>query len=135
MKKFLLSYLLRISLLTIILGIFGQILFKTILSKFYLPVFWLLLLLFFIVHSISQLVIFFAEKKHRLKFGNAYLLSFFFRFVSYLSFLIIYLSVAENIHMTFAIVFFLMYLIYTLLDVRMKIHFSKTYTYKIEKSD
>jgi len=135
MRKSLITYLVRLTLLTIILGILALILFKTILSDYYLPVFWLLILLFFIIHAISQSLIFFTEKKHRSRFGNAYLLSFIIKFISYLTFLIIYLSISESITMTFAVVFFLLYLIYALFDVRMKILLSKTNTDKIEKSD
>lgn len=132
MRKNLLTYLLRLCLLTIILGITGLILFKTILSAYYLPVFWLVILLFFITHAISQLIVYFTVRKDRLKFENAYLLAFLVKFASYLIFLIIYLTISHRITITFAIVFFLLYLIYTLFDVRTKILLSKTKTEKVE---
>ncbi|MBN2215719.1 MAG: hypothetical protein JW723_15930 [Bacteroidales bacterium] len=135
MKKFFLDYILKLSLLTIILGIIGFILFKTILSDYYLPVFWLLILFFFIINVFSQSVIYFSQKKPLSKFGSAYVLSYLVKFISYLIFLVIYMIISERITITFAIVFFLLYLIYTLFDVRRKIVFSKTYSDKIEKSD
>jgi hypothetical protein len=132
MRKIFSTYLAKLCLLTITLGITGLILFKTVLSAYYLPVFWLVILLFFITHAISQLIIFLTVRKDRLKFENAYLLAFLVKFASYLIFLIIYLTISDRITITFAVVFFLLYLIYTLFDVRTKIHLSKTKTEKIE---
>lgn len=132
MRNNLLTYLARLCILTIILGIIGLILFKTILSAYYLPVFWLVILLFLITHAISQLIIFTTVRKGRIKFENAYLLAFLVKFVSYLIFLIIYLTISDRITITFAVIFFLLYLIYTLFDVRTKILLSKTKTEKIE---
>ncbi len=126
MRKILSTYLFRLFMLTIFLGIICLILFKTILSSYYLPVFWLVIMLFFITHALSQIIIFFSVRKGRLKFENAYLLAFLVKFILYLIFLIIYLTIADRITISFAVFFFLLYLIYTLFDVRTKILLSKT---------
>ena len=135
MRNHLKTYILWLSVLTVILVFLGLLFFKTFLSEYYLPVYWFLLLLFYVIHAISQSIIVLGEKKHPFKFGNAYLVSFAIKFFSYLAFLVIYLIISESITMTFALVFFLLYLIYTVFDVRTKIRFSKTYPDKIEKSD
>ena len=135
MRKLLKTYIIWLSVLTAILGLLGLLFFKTFLSEYYLPVYWFLLLLFFLIHAISQSIIVLAEKKRRFNFGNVYLVSFVIKFFSYLVFLIIYLVISESITMTFALVFFLLYFIYTIFDVRTKILFSKTYPNKIEKSN
>jgi hypothetical protein len=135
MRKLLKIYIVWLSVLTGILALLGLIFFKTFLSEYYLPVYWFLLLLFYVIHAISQSIIVLADKKRPFNIGNVYLISFAIKFLSYLAFLIIYLVISESITMTFALVFFLLYLIYTVFDVRAKIHFSKTYPDKIEKSD
>jgi len=135
MRKSLLTYLIRLGILTVILGLSGMLFFKTFLSEHYLPVFWYLLLLYFFIHAISQSIIVLAENWRRFNIGNVYLISFAVKFFSYLVFLVIYLVISESITMTFALSFFSLYLIYTVFDVRMKILFSKTKPNKIEKSD
>ena len=135
MRKLLKIYIVWLSVLTGILALLGLIFFKTFLSEYYLPVYWFLLLLFYVIHAISQSIIVLADKKRPFNIGNVYLISFAIKFLSYLAFLIIYLVISESITMTFALVFFLLYLIYTVFDVRTKIRFSKTYPDKIEKSD
>lgn len=135
MRKLLKTYIIWLSVLTAILGFLGLLFFKTFLSEYYLPAFWFLLLLFFLIHALSHSIIVFAENKRRFHFGNAYLISFLVKFISYLILLIIYLVISESITMSFAIIFFLLYIIYTLFDIRTKILFSKTYPNKIEKSD
>ncbi len=135
MRRFLITYLIRLGILTVILGLIGLLFFKTLLSEHYLPVYWYLLLLFFIIHAISQSFIVIGEKKRRFNFGNVYLISFVIKFFSYLVFLVVYLIITESITMSFALTFFLLYFVYTFFDVRTKILFSKTYPDKIEKSD
>ena len=135
MRKLLRTYIIWLSVLTAILGLLGLLFFRTFLSEYYLPIYWFLLLLFFLIHAISHSIIVFAGNKRRFHFGNAYLISFLVKFISYLILLIIYLVISESITMSFAIIFFLLYIIYTLFDIRTKILFSKTYTNKIEKSD
>ncbi len=133
MRKLIKAYLIQLSILTIILILLGLLFYNTFLSRYYLPVFWFLLFLFYFIHAISQSVIVFAEKKSRFNFENAYLLSFLVKFISYLVFLVIYLVISESITLTFALTFFFLYFVYTLFDVRTKILFSKTYPNKVEK--
>lgn len=135
MKKHLKTYFIWLTVLTILLGLLGLILFKTFLSEYYSPVYWFLLFLYFIIHAISQSIVVLAERKRRFSFNTVYLVSFVIKFFSYLLFLVIYLIIKESITITFALAFFLLYLFYTAFDVRMKILFSKTYPKKIEKSD
>ncbi len=135
MIKLLRTYIIWLIVLTAILGFLGLLFFRTFLSEYYLPVYWFLLLLFFILHAISQSIVVLAERKRRFSFNTVYLVSFVIKFFSYLLFLVIYLIIKEGITITFALAFFLLYLFYTTFDVRMKILFSKTYTKIIEKSD
>ena len=135
MKKPFRFYFIWLSVLTAFLGLLELILFKTVLSEYFIPVFWLLLLFFYVIHAISQSIIIFSEIKRRFNLSNVYLISFVIKFFSYLVFLIIYLAIKESITITFALVFFSLYLVYTFFDVRMKILLSKTYLKNIEKSD
>lgn len=135
MRKFLSIHLFRLTGLTIFLVLTGLILFRTVLSSFYRPVYWILLIFFYVIHFVSQFIAMYTEDKKLLNFGNAYLVSFLFKFMSYLIFLIIYQSVFEDIKLPFVIVFFGLYVVYTLFDIMARVRFSKTSVNKIEKSD
>ena len=135
MKKDLKTYYFWLAILTLSLGFVAFILFRTWLKKYYTPEFWVLLFFFFVVNIVTHTFIVTAEKKNKLKFNTIYLISFTLKFVSYLLFLVIYLVLAKTISFSFAISLFILYVIYTVFEVRSTIIFSKSSEKNFEKSD
>lgn len=129
------NYYIRLTFLTVVIAVIALILFNTVLKNFYLPVFWMLLLFFFILHIGSHTLILIAEKKQIIKFNTAYLLSFTVKFVSYIVFLIIYLVHYKRISLSFVIALFTLYIIFTVFEIRSNLAFSKSTEKNIEKSN
>ncbi len=133
MKKDLKTYYFWLTLLTLVIGLAAFIIFRTLLKNYYHPEFWILLLFFFLVNIAVHSFIITAEKKKKLKFNTIYLISFAIKFIAYLSFLVIYLILAKTISFSFAISLFVLYIIYTVFEVRSTIIFSKSSEKNFEK--
>jgi hypothetical protein len=129
------KYLKNLLLLTTATALVAYLSFSTFLKEVYLPVFWFLLGFFFVIHAISHFVMVFNEKKKKMSFANAYLLSFSMKFLGYIAFLIIYYIRNKENMLFFGISLFVLYLIFTFFEVRVSIAFSKRTANKIEKSN
>ena len=133
MSKELKKYSLKLSVLTLIVASTGSILFFSFLKNYYLPVFWWLLIFFFFIHMTGHIMLVYTNLKKKMNFANAYMLSFAFKFVSYIVFLVIYLNVHETNKLVFALYFLVLYVIYTFFEVKATITFSKSINSIIEK--
>ncbi len=134
MNKNLGKYYINLSLLTFIMAITAFILFKTYLAKYYSPVFWGLLLFFYLIHLISHSILIITQTKKKINFGNAYLGSFLLKFLSYIIFLIIYVLTNKENFIFFAISLFILYIVYTIFEVRANIKLSKRLKNSVEKT-
>jgi hypothetical protein len=105
-------------LLTIILVFFGAILFSTILSVYFQPVFILLVALGF---SVNLIVFSLALSKSK-SVNQSYFIvlsSFAIKFIAYLVFTIIYFLIHKEIHerVVYIIVLFFIFITYTSLEI------------------
>ncbi|MBN2611810.1 MAG: hypothetical protein JXB00_09675 [Bacteroidales bacterium] len=129
------NYYIRVTIITAILAVIAATLFSTVLKEYYIPVFWVLLAFFYLIHLASHAFLVIAEKKNKLKFNTAYLISFSVKFIAYIVLLLVYLIINKGITYPFAISFFVLYLVYTIAEVRSTINNSKSSVKKFEKSD
>ena len=121
-------------ILTGIIALTGLLAFTTFLSKYYLPIFpWLLLFFMFINIIVHSLLVNSSEKK-KIKFETAFLLSFFIKFFGYIIFLMIYISKHKESALIFVAGLFLLYIIYTLFEIKSIISFLKRSAGNYKKS-
>lgn len=125
LKKEFFLYLKKISILSISVGLLALILFSTVLNAFYKPVFWVILAFFFLINFLGHSVILVNEKLRKMNFTNAYMLAFAIKFFGYVIFLIIYFFLHRNNVLFFGISLLLLYIIFTLFEVKASVSFSK----------
>ena len=135
MNKEFKKYFLQLTFLTFAIFIIAFGMFSFIFKDFYQPVFWILLTFFYVIHIIGHFILVFTYIKKKVNFGNSYFFSFGIKFLSYLIFLVLYLSMHKENALFFVICMFTLYIIYTVFEVRTTISISKSMNKNIEKSN
>ena len=131
-KKGIFTYTRNLTFLTLIVGIIALLLFSTVLRSIYHQVFWFLLLFFYILFTTGHTILILGESKWKMNFSNAYMLSFSIKFIGYFVALLYYfLTHKENI-IYFGLCLIILYLIYTVFEVRSNVVLSKRSVNKIE---
>ncbi len=111
------NYIIKILILTLILGVAGAMLFTTVVPQFYLPVFpWVLL--FFAASSAGihayQLHM---AKSDMGKFTRGNMILTFVKLVAFSAFAIIYIAVDTKNAKAFVVVFMILYLAFNVFEV------------------
>jgi len=108
----------QLSILTVIVGIAGAILFLTVLKEYYLPVFPLLLLFFAMLTASFHLILARGLKKNPDKFTYLFMGLSAGKLFILLVLIIIYLILRRETVITFLAGTFLLYLVFTFFEVK-----------------
>lgn len=119
------NYIVRIIILTLIIAVAGIISFSTFLKDYYLSIYPYLLSFFFIIYIIVHVLLVYTSKWKKLKFNTAYLVSFFIKFLGLIIFVIIFLNNHKNNALPFILALFILYIIYTLFELKSIISYLK----------
>jgi hypothetical protein len=130
LRKFIINSI----ILTGIIALTGLFTFTTFLSRYYLPVFPLLLIFFFLINIIIHSFLVFSSGKKKIKFETAYMLSFFIKFLGYIIFMMIYIKTHKENAMIFVACLFFLYIIYTSFEIKSIISFIKRSSNNYKKS-
>lgn len=117
MKQYIGKFILRLTILTIIITITGWIFFTFIFKDHYLPVFPFTLLLFFIVTGLIHIYQVRLANKNIARFTRSNMLATTLKLFIYSVFAIAYLAVNPARAITFVIVLFILYLIFNTFEV------------------
>ena len=118
MTKLIRNFIIKIILLTIILGIISGIVFYFLLPDKYFDTFPVLLILFPVVSTIIHIQLLKSSEKSLSRFNIAFMLSFLLKLIVYLSIAATIISLEENNKAVFVITMLLYYLVYTVFDVK-----------------
>lgn len=110
------QYFYKIIFFSIIVGTISGILFATLFSKFYLPVFPFLLLFFILVNTIVHWFVLRAGDKKPARFSAYFMGTISFKLLVYLAFLTAYVLIDKTNAMVFIITFFALYILYSIFE-------------------
>ena len=108
----------RLSILTVVVGIIGAVLFLTVLKEYYLPVFPLLLLFFAILTAAFHLILTKSLNKNPDRFSYTFMGLSAGKLLLLLLMVIIYLILRRETVIIFLAGTFLLYLVFTLFEVK-----------------
>ncbi len=95
----------------------GFILFSTVLSEYYLPVFNILILYFSLLSVLGRILVAKSDMEKPGDFNNRYFLARWSKMLLHLVFIVVYLmNIRENL-LAFVIVFMGCYLLYSIFDI------------------
>ncbi len=110
------KFIYRILLFSIIIMAVAYVLFSTVLNQYYLPVF-PFLILFFVVSTIGiHAILLKAGNQRPARFSTFYMGSITSKLFLYMIFLVVYVLVDKANAANFIIVFFILYLFYTIFE-------------------
>ena len=125
MSSVYLSFLKRIIIFSLVLGVCATVLYFVLPAKFITPALpWLFL--FFIGATLTgyYFLIKSVQKKF-IRFLNAYLLSTILKLLVYIAIMVIYILMNKQDALPFGITFFLLYLCYSIFEVSSLVSYSK----------
>ncbi len=128
------NFIVKAIILTGIIALAGIITFSTFLKEYYLSIFPYLLAFFFIIYIIVHLLLVYTSKWKKLKFETAYMVSFFIKFFGILIFVIVFLNNHKNNSIPFILAIFILYIIYTLFELKSIISYLKRTSNLYKKS-
>ena len=111
------SYGIRSLLIAVLTAIFSYFLFSTKLSEYYLPVFPILLGVFFIVYLLTHVILITTHERNKKRFVPAFMITFAIKFFLILGILLIYFFFDRKNIINFTVGLFLLYLIFTIFQV------------------
>ena len=118
MNKLKRNFIIKITVLSVILAFIGGLIFNFLLKSYYFDVFPFLFLLFPVISTFIHIQLLKASEKSPAKFNVAFMLSFMLKLIIYASFAAVIISAKPENKNTFVITFLLMYLIYTVFDTK-----------------
>lgn len=118
MNKIKRNFIIKISVLTVILAIIASIIFNFWLKSSYFSTFPFLLLAFPVISVITHFQLLKASKKSLGAFNIAFMLSFMIKLFAYLALAGTIISLETENKTSFVISLLLLYLIYTIFDVK-----------------
>jgi hypothetical protein len=130
LRKFIINSI----ILTGIIALAGLLAFKTFLSRYYLPVFPLLLIFILIINIIIHTILVVSTGRVKIKFETAYLISFFIKFLGYIIFMMIYVKAHRENAIIFVAGLFFLYIVYTFFEIKSILSFLKRSTGNYKKS-
>ncbi len=118
MTKLKRNFIIKISILTLILAIISALIFSFLLKEVYFATFPFLLLAFPIISVITHFQLLKASKKSLAAFNIAFMLSFMIKLFAYLGLAATIIKLEADNKTSFVISLLLLYLIYTVFDVK-----------------
>ena len=108
-----------------IIALTGSVLFTTLLTAYYLPIFPFLLVFVVSISILVHYILIRAAKKNQQKFFTNYLLTFGIKFLGYLALIIIYFFVIKENLIPFSIAVIFLYVVFSFYEVRSLLSFIK----------
>jgi len=121
------SFIAKLILLTLAIALIGWLVFTLFLPQYYLPVFPYLLAFFFIVTLSVHAYQLKLAKKDLGKFTRSNMLITFFKLIIYSVFAVVYIANDKENAFAFVIALFLLYLIFSFIEVSEMSRFSRNY--------
>lgn len=110
------NYTLRLLIFSALIAIIAAILYSTVLTSFYLPVFPYVLLFFTLISFLSHYIIVKAGKSRITKFSTSFMGISSLKLFLYLIFIIVYLLIDKTNALVFVLTFFIIYLLFTVFE-------------------
>ena len=111
------KFLFREIAFTIFIAIIAMILFQTVLERYYLPVFWILLAMISILTGALHYSNIRASAQNASKFASGFLLATGIKMMIYLILITSYVLLNPEKASVFLISFFILYILYTIFEV------------------
>ena len=118
MTKLISKFIFKIILLTVIIGIITGAVFYFLIPDEYFDTFPFLLIIFPVVSSVIHIQLLKASEKSLARFNIAFMLSFLLKLVIYLAISATIISLEQDHKSVFVISVLLLYLVYTIFDVK-----------------
>jgi len=119
MAKLIRKFIVKTIILTIIFAVSATLVFSFILKDQYFDTFPFMLLIFPVVSVIAHIQLLKATEKSLARFNVAFMLSFMLKLFVYIGLAATIISLEKENKATFVISILLMYLVYTVFDVKM----------------
>ncbi len=127
------KFLIRISLVSLVLVFTGFILFRWFFPESYLPVYWLALVLFYLFTLATYIWQVKTAQKNLDKFSRLNTVATFLRLLIYIAFTVIYLAIDTEQAVAFVIVIMVLYITFTVIEVRSIAKVARTLSHKKKK--
>lgn len=121
------SFIVKLTVLTLAVALIGWLVFSMFLPEYYLPVFPYLLAFFFIVTLSVHTYQLKLAKKDIGKFTRSNMLVTFFKLILYSVFAVVYIANDRENALTFVIALFLIYLVFSFIEVAEMSRISRNY--------
>lgn len=112
------SFISKLTVLTLVLALIGWLLFSLVFPEYYLPILPLLLLFFYLVSLGIHAFLYKQAKKNVGKFTRASMLVTLIKLVVYSTIAVVYIAFNRENAYPFVACLLLLYVIYTVLEVR-----------------
>ncbi len=119
------QFIVRITILTVIIATIATALFLTILKQWYLASYPYLIVLVATVTTIGHLWVTNAAAGNARKFATAFLASVTFKLMIYLTFILVYLLIDRSQAVSFILTFVTIYVLFTIFEVVQVLNFIK----------
>ena len=116
--KLIRNFIIKIILITVILGIISGVLFRFLLPDEYFDTFPFLLIIFPVVSSLTHIQLLKASEKSSARFNIVFMLSFLLKLAVYLAISATIISLEQDHKAVSVIILLLFYLVYTIFDVK-----------------
>ncbi|MDK2977586.1 MAG: hypothetical protein PWP52_300 [Bacteroidales bacterium] len=117
------KFLIKEAILTVTLGLIALILFRTVLSTYYLPVFWLNLFIIAGLTGILHFSILKVSTEGHSRFSSRFIMISGIKMMIYLVFIVLYALFNPDHAKFFLITFLILYFIYTFFEVLLILKF------------
>jgi hypothetical protein len=112
-----LRFLLRLTVLSLALGLLAYILHHFLPSRFTTPALPYLIVLFYVVSAIVHFALLKISALNPRKFVGYFMLATFLKLMNYLIVIVVYVFYVKEGILTFILTFFILYIIYTVFEV------------------
>jgi len=119
------KFLFRELIFTILVVIVALILFNSVLAQYYLPVFWVLLGLITVLTGVLHYSIIQIQNSGASKFANRFMMVSGIKMMAYLVLITTYAFTNPSKASVFLILFFVLYLLYTVFEVILIVQYLK----------
>jgi hypothetical protein len=111
------NFLIKSTLLTIIVFTVGVVVYSTVFNKFYLPILPVILVFFYVLTNLVHAYLLKLAVKSSSRFTSQYMATSFLKMFFYLAVAIVYVVINKDNAKTFLINYLLLYTVFTSLEV------------------
>lgn len=117
------KFLIKEAILTVFLGLIALILFQTVLSTYYHPVFWLNLFIIAVLTGVLHFFILKVSTEGHSRFSSRFIMISGIKMMIYLVFIVLFALFNPGHAKFFLITFLILYFIYTFFEVLLMLKF------------